>query len=246
MALAATFVLAACQTKGPAPGQGAASAPEEVIMAEPEQRAAPDNPHARGLPMNPHAQGMPFEAHQSGDQANPHGPGGKMETPPSHVSGVVELMDVGALKFRAPEAWKFEHPSSSIRRAQFRVSGNTGDAGLVVYFFGNQGAGTPQSNIDRWVGQFKNADGSPLRGTKPIEHEIAGFKVTQIEVAGMYAGGMGAGSPQPQAQTGQRMIATIVNTASGPYYFKFLGPDKTVTENRGALDRLLASMKASE
>ena len=40
------------------------------------------------------------------------------------------------------------------------------------------------------------------------------------------------------------MVATIVETPSGPFYFKFLGADKTVTENRRALEGLFRSMKA--
>lgn len=41
------------------------------------------------------------------------------------------------------------------------------------------------------------------------------------------------------------MIATIVETPSGPFYFKFLGADKTVLENRKALAGLFESMRAS-
>jgi len=39
------------------------------------------------------------------------------------------------------------------------------------------------------------------------------------------------------------MIAGIVQTPSGPYYFKFLGADQVVKDNRAALDGLLKSMK---
>ena len=42
------------------------------------------------------------------------------------------------------------------------------------------------------------------------------------------------------------MIATIVSTGSGPYYFKFLGDDEIVKANRAALDQLLQSMKPSD
>jgi len=42
------------------------------------------------------------------------------------------------------------------------------------------------------------------------------------------------------------MIAAIVETPKGPFYFKFLGADRTVVENRKALEGLLASMTASK
>ena len=72
-----------------------------------------------------------------------------------------------------------------MRRAEFGVDGDDGTAGLVVYFFGNQGAGSAQANTDRWVGQFKNADGTPITASKPVTRKIAGLEVTQIEVAGI-------------------------------------------------------------
>ena len=43
----------------------------------------------------------------------------------------------------------------------------------------------------------------------------------------------------------QRLIAAIVYSNEGPYYFKFLGPNATVTEFRGAFDALLDSIVAS-
>lgn len=232
----ASFAMA-CQAKGPAPGEGLATEPVEVTMAEPEHGAAPTNPHA---------QGIPWDAHERDYNVNPHGRGDQVRAPDSHVSGDVDLVDVGGLRFKAPEGWEFEHPASSMRRAQFGVQGENGSAGLVVYFFGNQGAGSARDNIDRWVVQFKTADGKPLTAAKPIERQIAGLKATQVEVAGTYVGGMGAGAPAGPGQPGQRMIATIVQTPSGPFYFKFLGADKTVVENRKALEGLFASMATSQ
>jgi hypothetical protein len=41
------------------------------------------------------------------------------------------------------------------------------------------------------------------------------------------------------------LVAAIVNSDGGPYYFKFLGPSATVVENGAAFDELLASIVAS-
>lgn len=131
-----------------------------------------------------------------------------------------------------------------MRRAELGVRDGDGTAGLVVYFFGNQGAGSAQANIERWVGQFKNPDGSPLADVAALKRKVAGFEILQVEVAGTYVGGMGAGS-EAVDQPDQRMVATIVNTPKGPYYFKFLGADAVVKRNRAALETLLASMKPS-
>jgi len=114
-----------------------------------------------------------------------------------------------------------------------------------VYFFGPQGAGTTQENIDRWVGQFSNPDGSPISDPKQSSTEVAGLSVTRVEAAGLYSGGMGpTGQAQPP-QAEQRLVAAIVETPGGPYYFKFLGPDATVKENTAAFDSLLGSIVVS-
>lgn len=232
------FTLAgACKTKGPAPGESLTER-AEVTMAERE--GAPSGAQALGMPTQEYQRDYKKAPH------DPHGPAGHLNAPPSHVSGEVGLIDVGGLKFKAPEGWEYQHPASAMRRAELGVRGDEGTAGLVVYFFGNRGAGSTQANIDRWVGQFRHADGSRLKPPDSVERKIAGLKTTQVEVSGTYAGGMGAGSPQGEGQPEQRMIATIVETPSGPYYFKFLGDDKVVSENRSALDELFASMQLSE
>ncbi len=233
--LVAPVLTVGCKSKGPAPGD-ALTQREDVIMAERE--VAPSGLQKLGIPKKEYERDYRSIPH------DPHGSAGHMNPPDSHVSGDVKHIDVGGLMFNRPEGWLYEHPTSSMRRAELGVRGDDGTAGLVVYFFGNQGAGSAQANIDRWVGQFKNPDGSPLADVPAVNRKVAGFEVIQVEVAGTYVGGMGAGS-QAADQPGQRMIATIVNTQKGPYYFKFLGADAVVKSNREALDTLLASMKPS-
>jgi hypothetical protein len=175
---------------------------------------------------------------------DPHGPAGHLNPPDSHVSGEVKRIDVGGLTFESPAGWEYRHPTSAMRRAELGARGEDGTAGLVVYFFGNQGAGSAQANIDRWVGQFKHPDGTPVTAAKAAQRKIAGLAVTKVEVSGSYVGGMGAGASE-QGEPGQRMIAAIVDTPKGPYYFKFLGDDAVVQENRAALEALLGSIRPS-
>ena len=54
----------------------------------------------------------------------------------------------------------------------------------------------PKDNIERWVGQFRNPDGSALQGVEPVTEKIAGLEVTRVEVAGSYASGMGDDAAQ--------------------------------------------------
>ena len=155
------------------------------------------------------------------------------------------MIDLGAVAFKMPAKWNAQAPKSAMRRAQLSAPGSAGAAELIVYFFGPQGAGTAQENLDRWVGQFSKPDGSAVTDAKQTSSEVSGMDVTRLEVAGQYAGGMNAAGQQQPGQSNQRMIAAIVSSQGGPYYFKFVGPSATVAENAAAFDALIASMVPS-
>lgn len=155
------------------------------------------------------------------------------------------MIDLGAVAFKVPAKWSAQAPKSGMRRAQLSAPGSAGAAELIVYFFGPQGAGSSQENVDRWIGQFSNPDGSAVSNAKQASSKVSGMDITRLEVAGQYAGGMNPAGQQQPGQANQRLIAAIVNTQSGPYYFKFLGPSASVTENAAAFDGLISSIVAS-
>jgi hypothetical protein len=223
MALAAVLV-AGCQNKGPTPNEGSPSTGPAPQVGSTETGGA----HPAVGTQDPHA-GMALPQ-------SPHGGGAASGQPDG--SGMI---DVGAIAFKVPSKWEAQQPTSTMRRAQLSAPGSAGPAELIVYFFGAQGAGTAQANIDRWIGQFANPDGSPVSDAKQTSSQVAGLDVTKVEVAGQYAGMNAAGQPQA-AQSGQRLLAAIVDTEGGPYYFKFLGPNATVTEHGAAFDQLIASI----
>jgi hypothetical protein len=168
--------------------------------------------------------------------------------PPQDVHAVPDdsgMLDVGAIAFKVPDNLQMKQPKSSMRRAQLSAPGAAGPAELVVYFFGPQGAGTTKDNIDRWVGQFSNADGSAVSDAKQSTSKVSGFDVTRVEVAGQFESGMAPAGQPEAAKGGQRMIAAIVETSGGPYYIKFIGPNATVAEYAGSFDGLIASIVAS-
>lgn len=218
-------LVAGCQNKGPTPKEGATADGHAPKVGTTETGGA--HPGA-GTP-DPHA-GLDMR----------QAPGATHGLP--NASGMI---DVGAIAFKVPAAWEVQPPKSSMRAAQLGAPGSAGPAQLIVFFFGPQGAGSAQDNIDRWIGQFTNPDGSPVTDAKRTSSKTSGLDVTKVEVAGQFASGMGAPGQPQTAQAGQRLIAAIVNSAGGPYYFKFLGPSATVTENAAAFDALVASIVAS-
>jgi hypothetical protein len=218
----ALLLVAGCQNKGPTPKEGGSSTDLAPKVGTNETGGA----HPAVGTQDPHA-GMATPQEHGAMHGQPDASG---------------MINVGAIAFKVPAKWEAQQPKSSMRRAQVSASGSAGPAELIVFFFGPQGAGSAQANIDRWIGQFSNSDGSPVSDAKQGSSQISGLDVTKLEVAGQFASGMGA-QGQPQApQTGQRLIAAIVNTAGGPYYFKFLGPNASVTENAAAFDELIQSI----
>jgi hypothetical protein len=224
MALALLLV-AACQNKGPTPKEGAAANGHAPKVGTTETGGA----HPGAATQDPHA-GMALPPAEGAAHGQPDASG---------------MINVGAIAFKMPANWEAQPPKSSMRRAQVGAAGSAGPAQLIVFFFGPQGAGSTHDNIDRWIGQFTKPDGSPVTDAKRTSSKTSGLDVTKVEVAGQFASGMGAPGQPQTAQAGQRLIAAIVSTEGGPYYFKFLGPSATVTENAAAFDELLASIVTS-
>jgi hypothetical protein len=137
----------------------------------------------------------------------------------------------GTLTFTAPPAWKSRPAASSMRVAEFVVphaDGDSEDAELIVYYFGS-GAGTTDANIDRWIGQIQQPDGSATRDkAKRSTQTINGLHVTMVDASGRYVAEMRPGASEHFNKPGFRLRAAVVETPHGPYYIKMTGPEKTM------------------
>lgn len=149
------------------------------------------------------------------------------------------------LKFTAPSDWKAETPSSSSsRQAQYRlprVQGDPEDAQLVVYYFGG-GGGTPQANIERWIGEFTGPDGKPVTDAKVLNRTVNGIALTTVDVKGSYASSMGMMAQKDKPKTGERLLGAIAETANGPWFIKLTGPERTVARWQPTFDAFINSI----
>src|ERR1700739_1588118 len=78
----------------------------------------------------------------------------------------------GDLHFKAPDGWTTEKASSLMRVAQYKlpkVEGDKEDGSLVIYYLAATQGGTAQANIDRWIGQIKQPDGSDSKSKAKTE-----------------------------------------------------------------------------
>lgn len=149
------------------------------------------------------------------------------------VAGITASQQ-SSLKFRVPPGWVEEERTSSMRVAQYRLpktAGDTEDASLVLYYFGQGQGGSTAANVERWVGQMKQEDGSASKDKAKEENfEANGLKVATVDVSGTYVAETSPGSGTLHNKPGYRLRAAVVETPKGSYYVKLVGPEKTVAQ----------------
>jgi hypothetical protein len=151
------------------------------------------------------------------------------------------------LRFRVPKEWTRVPATSEMRAAQYRVpraAGDTEDGELVLFFFGKGRGGSVEDNLERWYGQFEQADHRPSREAAIVTHQtVNALRVTITDLSGAYVPGMGVGGEERKSRPGFRMLAAIVEAPDGPWFFKAVGPAATIGEAKRGFDELVASLE---
>jgi hypothetical protein len=153
----------------------------------------------------------------------------------------------GDFSTKVPSGWVVEKPTSDMRFAQYKLpkaDGGTEDALLVVYYFGPGQGGTPEANIERWLNQVKQPDGSDSKDkAKTGKMTVNGLQVSTVDVLGNYSGGMSPDSAPKDNKTIYRLRGAIVETPKGSYFVKLTGPEKTVNHWEKAYDEYINSFE---
>jgi hypothetical protein len=207
-------------------GEGAANPHAGIDMSG----GAGANPHA-GIDMSGAAGANP---HAGMDMGGMMGGGGG--TVAVDKDGRAKL---GPVTLAVPKGWTVEPNSSGMRAAQWKV----GDAELVVFYFGQQGAGSAEANIGRWTEQFQDDKGQPGKAVTE-KTKVGDMAVTYVEIAGRYASSMSpAGAAETHDNADWMMEGAVLETREGPYYFKLIGPRATVTAAKKDFRAFIASAK---
>jgi hypothetical protein len=165
----------------------------------------------------------------------------------AHESTGGSEKSLGSLRISVPAGWVEQAPSSSMRKAQFllpKAEGDGADAELVVFYFGPGQGGSVEANIDRWVGQFGQPDGASSRDkAKTTKSETSGMAVTFVDLAGTYQAPIMPGAPEAHNSPGYRLLASVVETPEGPWFFKLVGPEKTIGKWSESFHQFIQSIK---
>ncbi len=143
---------------------------------------------------------------------------------------------VGGFKFMVPVGWQEQPPKSQFVLGEFSLPGADGAARLTV----SSAGGGIEANLDRWRGQFHRGPNDP----EPRESEITfdGQKGTLLELSGSYTDMFGGGKPSRD----WRMLGVAVPMGPTNVFVKLTGPQVTVTDQREAFVKFVASAKAEK
>ncbi len=265
-------LVGSCKRDNPSglpPSNDWGSAEADPAAKPPMAKTNPNaNPHGGGA--DPHA-GVPGAPplNGGGEPANsdPHagvpgappinggGAPGGMDQQPNTVPQAVDAKSLektadgrsilGPFTLIPPKEWGEKPITSSMRAAQFTWSEKSGEqAELVVYYFGEGGAGGVEANLERWLGQITQPDGKPSKDIAKIEKtKFATQDATVVSVSGRLTTQQMPGGPAPVDMADAMLLAAIVTSPVGPYYFKATGSKKTVEANAAKFRAMLTSMK---
>lgn len=261
-ALASAALLAGCESKPTPSNAGASSTAQKPDAAPASAPVTTDSADAAALqrmlrkqtptpagtgelppghpPIDTGGGAAPPAAASGGSGAT--GPGG---LPSSHppVPGVTT-----DLKFDVPTEWKPTAVRSTMRKAQFvlpRAEGDSEDGEMILFYFGRTEGGSVADNLARWRDMFKTADGNKVGddAVKSETFEVNGLKVTMLEVTGRYAPSAMPGAAPQEPRDNYRMLAAVVETPNGPWFFRGTGPVATMAAHAENLRKLLNSVR---
>lgn len=157
------------------------------------------------------------------------------------------VVDIGGLKSQAPAAWKKVAPPEklkAVRHSQFRIAkieGDPEDGEVLVSYFGPQGVGTIEGNVERWKSFFESPTGEKPKVEK---FKVGDAEVTWVDLHGTFKAN-DPGNPASKAvkKPNFRAVYVYFPTKKGPYTMRLLGPAKTIEGQHKAFEQWVKNFK---
>ena len=130
--------------------------------------------------------------------------------------------------WQVPRSWK-SGPARPMRAATYLLPATSGDPELAecaVFFFQPGLGGSVEATLDHWVKAFER----PVP-TAPSQSTRDGLTVTTFEVEGTLK------SDVPQKDF--KLLGAIVQGPKGSYYFRLIGPRRTVSDAKRDFTRMI-------
>jgi hypothetical protein len=162
-------------------------------------------------------------------------------------AGDTMRQESAGLRYAMPRDWTRVPAPSDMRAAQYqipRAAGDSEDGELILFFFGTNQGGGVEDNLQRWYRQFVQPDGRKSEDAAVLTKRTVGaLKVTAVDLSGTYTPMAQPGAPATAAKSGYRMLAAVVEGPGGPWFWKGVGPEKTMAAAKAAFDAMLLSVE---
>ena len=160
------------------------------------------------------------------------------------------IVQVAGLTAPKPVTWTWQTvEGKQFRDLNYIVPGegaSTAAAELIVSIFNGAGGGGPiDSNINRWVGQFKAGESGAITPIKS-EKTIDGMKVTLVEIKGSYVGMTLPNAVPSDAKPAYVQLTAIVDAPGRRVFFKLIGPEATVERERANWNTLVDGIRLTK
>ena len=161
---------------------------------------------------------------------------------PAGTRAAAERAPRDRLAFDVPAGWRRQPVADGkdLRYAELEAPGARGAPVAVVVYHDPRGMGSAATNVERWLGQVRNADGSPLTRDDAIvlERRLGSFETTCVDAAGAF-------TPQDGApREGWRLLGAIARGDDGRFwYFRAVGPAAEMVAVAAGFEALLASLR---
>jgi hypothetical protein len=151
----------------------------------------------------------------------------------------------------APAEWKEEEVSETARKFrvnQFRlprVKGDKYDGEVVIFSFAG-GGGSVKANVARWQAMFNPPKGKKIDDVTEIDKTKAGkVPVTFVDIQGSYKYSSRPFDPnaKKELRPDYRMVNAIFEGKESTYFFRLLGPEKTVKHYKKGFETFVKSFK---
>lgn len=144
---------------------------------------------------------------------------------------------VGEFGFSSPQNWEWVPSTSSMRKAELRVTDKDKKqkAEVVFFHFGEGSGGGTKANVERWLGQFQEP--REKINARIDEAKVKNRKVTFVQAEGTYLSGMpgGAKTPQPNSM----LLGAILESDQGNVFIRMTGPAELVKTARDDFKKMV-------
>lgn len=154
--------------------------------------------------------------------------------PQKPAEGAGQTGSAGAVSWKLPTGWEQDAKPRMMREATFFAGPADAKAEVTIMKFPLESfQNDPAGNVNRWRGQVGLPPSQkPLEDNVPQKTRVGESEAVEFTFA------------NPQRKIAMRLI--MVQRGDTLYYFKILGPEKTVQEQKDALAGFLSSVRIAQ